>query len=110
MATDQAYINETIAQIAAVAAKVVVQAILAERGDGDEFTRHRSEDTGMRPKLGGPTPTFNFTNEVKNSCQIHNIDKAENIHVLKICYANKLSYRQNRKNVVKQSNPSNFVN
>ena len=34
MATEQASITETIAQIVSVAAKVVVQALLAERGDG----------------------------------------------------------------------------
>ena len=81
MTHDQAYINETIAQIAAVAAKAVVQAILAKRGDGDEVTRKKSEETGMRPKLGRPSPTVNFTNEEKNIFQTHNIDKAENIHV-----------------------------
>ena len=35
MATDQAYITETIAQLAAVVVKAVVQATLAERGDGE---------------------------------------------------------------------------
>ena len=83
MATDQAYITETLAQIASVAVKAVVQEILAERGDGDEFSRHRSEEAGMRSKLGGPSPTFNFTKEVKNVCQAHNIGKAENIQVFK---------------------------
>ena len=38
MATDQAYITKTIAKITAVTAKAVVQAILAERGDGDDLT------------------------------------------------------------------------
>ena len=51
MVTDQAYRNKTIAQTAAVAAKAVVQAILAQR-DGDELTRHRSEEAAMKPKLG----------------------------------------------------------
>ena len=58
MATNQAYIKETIAQIAA---KAVVQAILAERGDGVELTRHRSEEVGTRPKLGRPSPRSKFT-------------------------------------------------
>ena len=49
-----------------MAAKAAVQAILAERGDGGKLTRHRSEEEGMRPKLGGPSPTFKFTKEVKN--------------------------------------------
>ena len=35
MTTNKTYINETIAQIAAVAVREVLQAILAERGDGD---------------------------------------------------------------------------
>ena len=102
MATNQAYITEIIAQIAAVAAKAVVQAILAERGDGDELTRHRSEKEGLGPKLGRPLPTFKLTKEVKNICQTHEIDKAENIQVSKNCYAEKLSCRQTRKNVMKQ--------
>ena len=67
MATNQAHITETIAKIAAVAAKAVVQAIVAERGDGDDLTRHRSEEVGMRPKLGRPSPEFTFTKEVKNN-------------------------------------------
>ena len=54
MAMNQDYINETIAQIAMVAAKAVVQALLAERGDGDELTRCRGDKTGVRPRLGGP--------------------------------------------------------
>ena len=83
MVTGQAYINGTTAQIAAVAAKAVVQAILAERGDADELTRHRSEEAGMRPKLCGPSSTFNFTKEVKNIYHTHNLVKAENIHVVK---------------------------
>ena len=37
----------------------------------------------MRPKLGRLSPTFNFTKEVKNICQTANIDKAENIQVLR---------------------------
>ena len=43
MATHQAYINQTIAQIAAVAAKAAVQTILAERGDGDELTKVKKQ-------------------------------------------------------------------
>ena len=78
MATSPACITETIAQIAVVAAKAVVQAMLAERGDGDELTRCRSEEAGMRPKLDKPSSTFNFTKEEKNVCQTCNIDKAEN--------------------------------
>ena len=50
MATGQAYINKTTAWIAVVVAKAVVQAILAERGDEDVLTRHRSEEAGMRHK------------------------------------------------------------
>ena len=81
MGTNQTYITETIAQMAAVAAKAVVQAMLAERGD--EPTRHRSEEAGMRLKIVGPSPTFNFTKKVKSICQTHDIYKAESIQVLK---------------------------
>ena len=35
MATNQAYINETISQIATMAVKAAEGAILAKRGDGD---------------------------------------------------------------------------
>ena len=66
-----------------MATKAALQAVVAERGDGDELTRHRSEEVDVRPKAGGPSPTFNFTNKVKNICQTLYIDKAENIHVLK---------------------------
>ena len=66
-----------------MAAKAVVQAILAERQDGDELSRHRNEEAGMRSKLGRPSPTFNLTKEVKSICYTHNIDKAENIQVSK---------------------------
>ena len=59
------------------------KAILAERGDGDEPTRHKSEEAGVRPKLGGTSPTFNFTKEVKNIYHTCHLAKAENIHVLK---------------------------
>ena len=83
MATGQAYINEIIAQIAGVAAKAAVQAVLAKRGEGDEHTRQRSEEAGVRPKLGRPSPTFNFTKEVKNIYHTHNLAKAENIHFVK---------------------------
>ena len=58
MATNQACRNETIAHIASVAAKAVVQAMLAERGDGDELTRCRSEEAGMRTKRGRPSPAI----------------------------------------------------
>ena len=76
MATSEEYINETIAQIATVAAKAVEQAILAERGDGDELTRHGSEEAGVRPKLGRSSPAFNSTKEVKNIYHACNLAKA----------------------------------
>ena len=92
LTTDQAYITEPIIQTAAVATKAVVQAIFAER-DRDELTRHRNEEADVRSKLGRPSETFKFTKEVKSICQIHDIDKVENIQVLKICYADKISYQ-----------------
>ena len=64
-----------------MAAKAAVQAILAKRGD--ELTRHRSEEAGMRPKLGRLSPTFNLTKEVKNIYHTHNVANAENIPVVK---------------------------
>ena len=63
MATNQAYINETIAQIAAVTVKAVVQAILVER-DGEELIRHRSEEAGVRHELDGPSPTLKITRQI----------------------------------------------
>ena len=82
MAINQEYINETIAQIATVAAKVVVQAILMEIGDGDELTRHRGDEAGIRSKLGRPSPSYTFKNEVKNIYHTCNVAKAENIHAV----------------------------
>ena len=84
MAINQEYINETIAQIATVAGKAVVQAILAERRDGDEHTRCRGDKAGVRPMLDGPSPTYTFTNEVMNIYNPLNKAKTENIKLLKI--------------------------
>ena len=83
MPTGQTYINDIIAQTAAVASKVVVQAILAERGDGDVLTRHRSEEEYVRPKLGGSSPTLNFTKEVKNIYHTCNLAKTEKNYLVK---------------------------
>ena len=112
MATDQAYITETIAQIAAVVVKAVVQATSAERGDGDECTRHRDEDAGVRPKLDGPSPTFKFTKEVKSTCQTHDIDKAENIQVLKkmLCRQALIQTEQKECNEIVKSLPIVYTN
>ena len=79
---NQEYINKTIAQIAMVAAKATVQAILAERGDGDEPTRCRGDKTGLKFRLGRPSPLYTFTDKVKNSYHAHKIAKAENIHAV----------------------------
>ena len=65
MAMNQEHINETIAQIAMVAAEAVVQATLAERGDGDECTSCRGDKTGMRNRPGRPSPLYTFTDKVK---------------------------------------------
>ena len=81
MAMNQQYINETIAQIAMVATKAVVQAILAERGDGHELTRCRGDKTGVRPRLGRPLPLHTFTDKVKNIHHTHKRAKAKNIYV-----------------------------
>ena len=83
MAMNQEYINETVAQTAAVAAKAVVQAILAERRDGDECTMCRGDETGVRPKLGRPSPSYTFTDEVMDIYHTHKVAKAENIHLVK---------------------------
>ena len=66
MATYQEFMNELLAQIAAVAAKAVVQAILKERRDGHDITRCRGGTTGIRPRLGRPSPLYTFTDKVKN--------------------------------------------
>ena len=57
------------------------QAILAERGDGDEITRCRGDKTGVRPRIGRPSPPYTFTVKVKNIYHIPKRAKAENIHV-----------------------------
>ena len=82
MAMNQEYINETIAQIAMVATKAAVQAILAERGDGDELTRNRGDTTGVRPRLGRPSPVYTFTDKVKNIYHTHKIAKTEKIYAV----------------------------
>ena len=51
---------------------------MAERGD--ETIRHRSEEAG-ETKIDGPSPTFNFTKEVKNICKACNIDQTEKMPV-----------------------------
>ena len=51
--------NDAVMQVLTHAAtKAVVQAIIEERGD--ETTRHRSEEAGVRPKLGISSPPFNI--------------------------------------------------
>ena len=57
------------------APKAVVQAIIVEKGDGT--IRYRSEEAGMRPKLGRHSTIFNFTKEVKNICKMYHIYQAE---------------------------------
>ena len=63
------------------APKAVVRAIMVE--GGDETNGHRSEEAGMRPKLGGPSPTYNFTKEVKNIYKTYNLDQAKKMPALK---------------------------
>ena len=70
-----------VIQIVRETTKAAVQAIMVERGDED--IRHKSVEAGMRSKLGGPSPIFNFTKEVKNVCQTYNSDQAEKIPILK---------------------------
>ena len=65
MATNQELTNEIIAQIAAVAAKTVVQAISKDRRDEDEITRCRGETAGVRPMLDRHSPLYTFTDKVK---------------------------------------------
>ena len=55
--------------------KAEVQAVMMERGD--DTTRHRSEETGVRSKLGGPLPTSNFTKAAKNISKTYNVDQTE---------------------------------
>ena len=54
-----------------------------EIGDGDELTKHRCDKAAMRPKLGKLSPSYTFTNEVKNIYHTHNVAKAENIQAVK---------------------------
>ena len=71
--------NKTIGQIDVVAAKAMVQAILVERGDGDELTRYRGDKTVVRPRLGTTSPSYTFTDEIKNIFHNCKAAKAENI-------------------------------
>ena len=75
---------KTISQIATVVAKAVAQAIFVERGDGDLLTRCSGQEAGVRPMLGGPAPSYTFTNEVKNIYHNCNVTKAETFMLLKI--------------------------
>ena len=72
------------AQIAAVAATAAVYTVLEERedGNGDELTRHRSVDTGIRFRPGRPSAPYTFSNKVKSiyMYDIHMVDKAETSH------------------------------
>ena len=80
MAISQEYTNEMISQIATVAA-AAVHAILAERvnGNGDDLTRCRSVDTGVRLRLGRPSLLHISSNKVKSIYMYHTyiVDKAE---------------------------------
>ena len=73
--------NQSRMQIAVVTAKAAVQAVMAERRDGDECTMCRGDETGMRPKLARPSPSYIFTDEVKSIYHTHKIE-AENIHMV----------------------------
>ena len=83
MATNQEFTNDIIAQIAVVAAKGVVQAILKERRDGDEITRCRGDTTDLKPRIAGSSPWYTFTDKVKNIYHSHKVSRAENIYVAK---------------------------
>ena len=83
MATNQELTIEIIAQIAAVAAKAVVRALLKERRDEDEITRYRSDTTGVRPRLDRLSPLYTFTDKVKNISHTHKVSRAKKISVAK---------------------------
>ena len=68
-----------------MASKAVVQVILVERGDGDELTRCRGDKAGMRPKLGRPSPSYTFTNEVRHLPYVY-CDQNYRLFSLLICY------------------------
>ena len=92
MATNQANLTETITQIAAEAARVVVQAMAMASAENNQ----RVQNVG--PKISGPLmkqPTFhwsstdkyaklrNFRMEVKNMFQNNNINQAERVPIIK---------------------------
>ena len=53
---------QVITHVFIEATKAAVLAIMVERGD--EAIRDRGEEASVRPKLGGPSPTFNFAQEM----------------------------------------------
>ena len=67
MAIEIDAVMQVITKTLIEATKAAVEAYMVERRD--ETIRHRSEEAGVRPNLGGLSPTFNFTKEVKNTCQ-----------------------------------------
>ena len=92
MSTDQANITDTVAQIAAEAARVMVQAMDMASAEN----KQRLQNVG--PEIGGPLmrqPTFNwgsidkcadlrnFRIQAKNMFQNYNINQSERVPIIK---------------------------
>ena len=100
--------TEIIAQIVAVAAKAVVQAVLKERRDEDEITRCRGDTTDVRSKLDRHSPLYTLRDKVKNIYHTHKISTAKRFLWLKVHKTSKVSFRQSTKKTMRQSNPSDL--
>ena len=83
MAIEIDVVMQLITHAVIEATKVAVQPIMEETGD--ETVGYRSEEAGVRPKLGGPSTIFNFTKEIKNICKTYNVDQAKNAYFFKTC-------------------------
>ena len=101
--------TEIIAQIVAVAAQAVVQAVLKERRDEDEITRCRGDTTGMTPRLDRHSPLYTFTGKVKTFIIVIRYPEQRRFLWLNIHKTSKLSVSQSTKKTMRQSNPSDFV-
>ena len=67
MAIEIHVIMQVIIHAVIEATETVVQAIMVERGD--ETIRHRSEEAGVRPKLGGPSSNIQLHKRCKEPMQ-----------------------------------------
>ena len=75
MAIEIDAVMQVISSVVIEATKAVVQAAMAKRGD--VTIGHRSKEADMRTKLGRPSPSFIFTEKVKNIYKTYSVGQAE---------------------------------